>query len=348
MSAAIRPATDDSWAPSRPVLEGRDAAPPKAIWISWERHRRTRELSRALGTELFELTSRFPRVLRYVALLARTAVCVARQRPSILVVQCPSLVLGLGAGILKPLFRFTLVADLHTEAVRPYVFSSPVYAFLFGLVRRAADACLVTNASQKRIVEGGGGRAFVLPDKVPDLVRMGPPRSPRPGAQAVFICTYAPDEPFLEVLEAARALHPLVTIHVTGNHRGVGESLPASPAHLTGFLPEEEYVELLGAADVIIDLTRMEDCLVCGAYEAVALGKPLVTSDTSALRSYFRMGTVYTRHDAPSLAASIIYALAHKDTLAAEMKTLKFELARDWKMQKDEVRRALHLGSLDR
>ena len=338
----------------------------KAIWITWEHHRRTRELSRALGMELFELTCRLPRILRYVALLARTTVCVARHRPSILAFQCPSLVLGLWAGILKQIFRFTLVADLHNEAVCPWFLSPPpygpgpaavaaperpavchwfvssrLYEMLFRLVRRAADVCLVTNANLKQIVDRAGGRAFVLPDKVPDLALSGAVVPARSRRQAVFICSYAVDEPYLEVIEAARALDSLVTIHITGDYRGVKHLLPASPVHLTGFLPEAEYVELLSAADV---LTSIEGCLVCGAYEAVALGKPLVTSDTMTLRNYFRMGTVYTKHDRQSLTAAIAYALAHKDRLAAEMDTLRLELARDWTRQKDALLRILQLG----
>ncbi len=273
--------------------------------------------------------------------------CVARRRPSLLVIQCPSIVLGLWAVILKKIFRFSLMADLHNEAVRPYNVSSPLYEALCRLIRRTADVCVVTNTSLQRTVEGAGARAFVLPDKVPDLAPIAAPPAARSRRRAVFICSYAPDEPYLEVIEAARALDSVVTIHVTGDYRAVKHLPPASFAHLTGFLPEADYVALLSAADVIIDLTCMEDCLVCGAYEAVALGKPLVTSDTVALRDYFRMGTVYTKHDPRSLAAAITYALAHRERLAAEMDTLRRELARDWKRRNDALRHALQLGDGD-
>jgi glycosyltransferase involved in cell wall biosynthesis len=133
-------------------------------------------------------------------------------------------------------------------------------------------------------------------------------------------------------------------LQITGDYRRVKHLLPPSPAHLTGFLPEAEYVELLRTADVIVDLTCMEDCLVCGAYEAVALEKPLVTSDTAALRDYFRLGTVYTKHDCQSLAAAITYALAHRDRLGADMKRLKLDLGRHWTGQNETLRRFLQLG----
>lgn len=92
---------------------------------------------------------------------------------------------------------------------------------------------------------------------------------------------------------------------------------------------------------MVVDLTAIEDCLVCGAYEAVALGRPLVTSDTAALRDYFRLGTVYTRHDSQSLAAAMTHALAHRTRLASEMQTLKPDLIAAWTQQRDALRRLL-------
>jgi glycosyltransferase involved in cell wall biosynthesis len=332
-----------------------EASDPKAIWVTWERHRRTRELSRALGTELIELTTTLPRLARYLTLLVRTTLCIVRRAPSVVVVQCPSVMLGLWAACLKPVCRFTLVADLHNDAVRPYTVKSGVYEWLIRIVHRAADLCLVSNSGLSPIVERSGGSAFVLPDKLPDLTPRPPETADggvagflpgtsertRSSARVVFICTYAADEPYMEVIDAARALDPSVTIFVTGDHRKVTSLVTPATVTLTGFLPDERYVALLNAADVIVDLTRIDDCLVCGAYEAVALGKPLVTSDTRALREYFRLGTVYTKHDSQSLAVAITDALDRKDTLSAEMRALKAELAGTWTSQKDALRRTL-------
>jgi glycosyltransferase involved in cell wall biosynthesis len=307
------------------------------LWVTWERHRRTRELSRALGTELFEITSGLPRVARYLTLLAQTTIRVIRHAPSLVVVQCPSLVLGLWAVALKHVFGFTLVADLHNEAVRPYIVSSRIYERLLRVLHRAADLCIVSNPNLMSIIEEAGGRAFVLPDKLPDLEpgRASAPESA--AARVVFVCSFSSDEPYLEVIEAARELDHSVTLYVTGRLRG---ETPAAPGNVrfTGFLPEAEYVALLASADLVVDLTAIEDCLVCGAYEAVALGRPLVTSDTAALRQYFRLGTIYTRHDSRSLAAAIAEGLAHKERLASEMQRLKPELAREWTGQKDALR----------
>jgi glycosyltransferase involved in cell wall biosynthesis len=292
--------------------------------VTWERHRRTQELSGDLRASLFEITSGLPRLGRYAVLLARTAMCLFRTAPDVLIVQCPSIVLGLWALALRPVFGYRLIADLHNEAVKPYIVSSRVYERLLRVIHRAADLCLVSNPNLAPVIERAGGKAFVLPDKLPQLhpVATAAPATP----SVVFVCTYSRDEPFLEVIEAARALDPAVTLFVTGRYRGKEPLSVPGNVRLTGFLPEDAYVALLGSADVIVDLTAIEDCLVCGAYEAVALGRPLVTSDTAALRGYFRQGTVYSRHDSVSLADAITYALAHRDRLAAEMRDLKPDL----------------------
>jgi glycosyltransferase involved in cell wall biosynthesis len=292
--------------------------------------------------QLCELTSRRSRVIRYLSLLKRTTALLMRRRPSVVVTQCPSTVLGLLAAVLKPLLGFTFVADLHNAAIDPGL-ANPLHRKLLAFIRHTADLCIVSNANLVAAVERDGGTAFVLPDKLPEL----PPQPLVSGSatrSVVFVCTYASDEPWREVIAAARLIDLQVTVFITGNHSRL-QMLPPRPdnVYLTGFLSERDYVALLRAADVVVDLTSLENCLVCGAYEAASLGKALVTSDTAALRAYFNRGTVYTKHDSASLAAAITYALEHADRLAAEMSVLRAEIARDWDRQHLALRRVLHL-----
>jgi len=301
-------------------------------------------LSRALSIELCEMTSYRARAMRYIALMRRTTTLLMRRRPSVVVTQCPSTVLGLVAAMLKPLLRFTFVVDLHNAAIDPSLANS-VHRKLLAFIRRTADLCIVSNRNLVAAVERDGGKAFVLPDKLPDLRPQAQVSAPATRS-VVFVCTYARDEPWREVIEASRLIDPRVTVFVTGDDSRV-QSLPPRPdnVYLTGFLSERDYVALLNAADVIVDLTCLEDCLVCGAYEAASLGKALVTSDTAALREYFHRGTVYTAHDRASLAAAMTYALEHADRLAADMSALRTELTRDWNRQHGALRRVLHLDA---
>lgn len=312
-----------------------------AIWITWERHRRTRELCESLGVELVELTCRLKSPLKYPYLLLKTVAALLRSRPRVLFVQCPSILLGVTVAALRCVFRYTLVADLHNEAVEPINSSTRLYHGAFALIRRAADVSIVSNDALKVIVDSTGGRGFVLPDRIPALPSapsLSPRRDSGESARVVFICTYAIDEPVVEMIEAARMVGPRMRMYVTGNRARFKGSVEV-PAHveLTGFLSEAAYEQLLREADVVVDLTSLENCLVCGAYEAVALEKPLITSDTRALRQYFRLGAVYSTHEPRHLAESIRTALARRSELAAQMTELKRELTGAWARRRDEL-----------
>lgn len=99
---------------------------------------------------------------------------------------------------------------------------------------------------------------------------------------------------------------------------------------VAGWLPDMEYWQLLASVDVVVDLTTCEDCLVCGAYEAVAVGQPLVLSDTASLRNYFRRGVVFTRNEPKAIADALSDALARSGELRAEMLEFRVQLREEW------------------
>lgn len=92
-------------------------------------------------------------------------------------------------------------------------------------------------------------------------------------------------------------------------------------------------MSLLSSCDPVMDLTLMEDCLVCGAYEAVSVGKPLILSDTSALRRHFRKGAVYTLNMAGAIAEAINQVIVYRDRLVREVNSLKDELEPEWRLK---------------
>ena len=312
----------------------------RAIWVTWERHRRTRELCCAFGIELHELSAPGPRLLRHPLLILHTCVRIASARPDIVFVQCPSILLGVWAGMLKRIFGFTYIADLHNEAVEPFNYAFAGYRAMLTWIARLADLSIVTNDALKAVVEHRGGRAFVLPDRIPAVSNTGSFDARKP--YVLFVCSYSPDEPYREVFGAAAKLGDAVQVYVTGNPRGLPDDVHIpSNVHLTGYLPVQQYEELLRGAEVVVDLTQMENCLVCGAYEAVAVERPLVTSDTRALREYFSRGTVYARHTPEALAAAIMEARTQNMRLAAEMQSLKSELGARWSCGAEQLRQLL-------
>lgn len=318
--------TADSPAVSQPP-----AKRSSSLWLAWERHRRSRELAAAFGAPLREIVFGGPRPLRHLLAGATTLAALARSRPRVLFVQNPSVFLAALAVAVRPLFHYVLVVDRHSN----FRFDD-TDAGLFNLISnyslRRADLTIVTNDSVAALVEAKGGRAFVLPDRLPRLMP-GPSRPLAGRFNVVFVCTYSADEPYLQVIDAARRLAPDIHLYVTGN----SARLPArvrrgAPANLTftGFIPAADYETLLGAADAVMALTDRHHTLLCGAYEAVSLGKPLVTSSTAALAAYFRQGSIRTVHDPDAIAAALVRARDECRSLRVEIAALRSQLRADW------------------
>jgi len=303
------------------------------IWITWEKHRRTIELASSLpGIRLFQFEFKGHRLIRYACLISETILIIFIIFPNLVIVQNPSLILSLFALFLSKIVGFKIVVDAHNEGLIPFHsrhnWLLPIYSF----IQKWADLTIVTNMGLAEKVLEKGGNPFILEDKIPHLANSR--RVSLKGRHnLVLVCTFQKDEPYVETIEAASFIDPSVYLYVTGPYRRASQDifLGAPPNVLfTGFVPDQEYIDLLFSCDAVIDLTLMKDCLVCGAYEAVALGKPMILSDTEALRGYFSRGAVYTKNEPREIANAITYALSNKERLKREISLLRAELELDW------------------
>lgn len=319
-----------------------------AIWICWERQRRNRELAAALGFPLYELVAvgaTRSRALKYLRGLFGTAMLLLRRRPRLVVAMNPSIVLAVFCVTVGRLLPVRVVIDAHNSGIEPLGGRN---AFLNAAARyamRHADLTIVTNEGLRPPVEVHGGRVAVLPDRLPKLAP-GPAPRLRGKHNLVFVCTYAADEPFREVFAAARLLPPDWVIYVTGNpeRAGLDPSLLPPNVELTGFVPEEEFVALLAAADAVLDLTTREHCLVCGAYEAVSLGKVAVLSDTAALRDWFGEAAVLTGHAPQEIAAAMRQAVEEREEREAVAAGVRDRIEARWQEHFARLRVALETG----
>ncbi len=120
------------------------------------------------------------------------------------------------------------------------------------------------------------------------------------------------DEPIEEIWAAAR-LTPEVDYHVTGNPEKIQHALRDTQpdnVHLTGFLPKDEYFGLLSSSSAVMVLTTRDDTMQCGAYEALSLEQPIITSDWKILRETFGEAGVYVENSPTGIAAGVRQVLA--------------------------------------
>lgn len=312
------------------------------IWITWENQRRNRTLSSKLDARLYEIVCNRSRLVRYASSMIKTLKIISAHKPKILFVQNPSIVLTIYCLLIRNLFGYKLVVDAHNAGLFPREGKNPLLNVLARVLARRADFLIVTNANLAGIVKDWGGRPVVLPDPMPALE--GFPGQ-QPGGNAfniVFVCSWSSDEPYAELIEAAAQLGPDYLISITGNWSGkvARETIPAN-VRLTGFLPEPAYVQLLQRSDLVIVLTTRDDCLNCGAYEAISLEKPLILSNKQALKEYFRHGVIFTDNDSESIRENLRFGCANRENLRKEIGALKKQLLAEWEEQRAGVETTL-------
>jgi glycosyltransferase involved in cell wall biosynthesis len=305
----------------------------RKIWIAWEKHRRSTELASALNVEkLFQLEVEANRLIRYACLLYRTILIILRERPDLVIVQNPSIVLSSFMVTLGKILVPRVVVDAHNEGIKPFYSKHNWFMPLYRMIQKRADLTVVTNHELAEEVHNHGGRPFILEDKIPRFGKVE--RIPLSGKyNVVLICTFEKDEPYEEVIKAASLIDSSIHTYITGKYQKASpEIIARAPynVHFTGFLSDEEYINLLYSCDAIIDLTLMQDCLVCGAYEAVALGNPLILTDTPVLRNYFYQGAVYTENKAGAIAEAIKCVIENREKLTDEVLILRDQLQSMW------------------
>jgi glycosyltransferase involved in cell wall biosynthesis len=304
------------------------------IFIAWApRGRRSESLARDLGAQLYFIHYlRFQKPLyapaKYILQTIRTLQVLFLERPEIIFAQNPPFVCGLMVYLYCRISRACFVLDHHSAAFsHVWDWALPIQKFL----ARHAITNLVTNQHWADMVHSWSAEVSILIDPLPTLPE-GQDFVVGPGFNVVFINTFADDEPIEAVLGAAAQL-PDVCFYITGDT----ERKPASffvdvPSNVTftGFLPEAQYSGLLRAGQAVMALTTRDHTLQGGGFEAVSLGKPLITSDWPYLQELFPKGTVYVANSADGIRDGIwVMRRRHKD-LEREMITFRQESRREW------------------
>ena len=328
----------------------------KKIWITWERQRRSIELSRAFEAKYYELLKFSSQIkfrpLRYAVLSLRTIKILSKERPDIVFCQNPSVILATLSCIVRRSFGYKLVVDRHSNFMfkkNPYTLKYILFQKISNYTIRKADITIVTNKFLYDWVKRKGGNGFILEDKLPDLkpARQGLFCKQTDEKVVTYISTFSPDEPVSQVIKAGQYVKENWQIMITGNYQSYSyknemiEGIPAN-VKLTGYLPEKEYQNLLDYSKIIMVLTTMNHTLNCGAYEGISLLKPLVLSDTNAIRSYFYKGVVYTRNEPLKIGEAINMAINKYSVLSREIKELSSELRVNWDKKFNELNKKIN------
>ncbi|MBE0448836.1 MAG: hypothetical protein IBX64_12235 [Actinobacteria bacterium] len=315
----------------------------KKVWITWEDHRRSRELAKEFNAYYIPILLDAKRYIRYPVLAIRTFSYLCSSKPKIVFCQNPSIVLAGLLVLLKPIFRYYLIVDRHSnfklEKAGCKSIQWRAFHFLSRISVRNADMTIVTNKVLKEVCDRMGGKSIVLQDKIPFLHDVTPRQRPEFMAhvekyQVVAVTTFDEDEPIDEIVAASSEQSDFV-IYLTGNFKKKysGEqanALSKKNIILTGFIPDSDYLALMEWSDLVVVLTDKDNILNCGAYEAISLEKPLLLSDTETLKSYFRDAAIYTKNKEKYILESIEESLRNCQSRKDATALAKVYLMSEW------------------
>jgi len=272
--------------------------------------------------------------------------------------------------------KIRVIVDAHTATFeKPW--SYPILKNITKLVIRKALIVIVANAElQKVVYQNYGVKPLILEDGVPQIdndeleksqarVNRGSKYAQTHFAKSMHsqnglkeleiergmkkfrvavICSFASDEPIEEIIEAAKILSETTSFFITGDSSRLRTELLSEWQHtatnvlFTGFLEKRKYFELLKTVDAIMVLSKRYHNMLSGAHEALALEKPLITSDWPPLRNYVTSGTAFVNNSVKGIVNGVTSAQLEKNRMEEEMRILKQDKIVQWEKKISAVK----------
>lgn len=272
--------------------------------------------------------------LRYLVQGWKTWRFLEREKPEVVLVQAPPIFAPLIVALWCRLRgkhtssgkRARYVIDGHTGS-----FHHQHWRWSLALLRRlsrGAVATLVTNQAALDMLERWQARGLFLIDGLPELTSPTGLIGSEGDERVAVISTFSDNEPIEEIFAAAQLL-PHITFYLTGDsERAPSTLLRKKPANviLTGFLRGGNYTALLKNVQGLVVLTKEQNDLSCGAYEALAVAKPVVASNVPEMRRFFTRGFIYVINTPESIAEGIQRMLDEQAALISEITAMRSEL----------------------
>ncbi|ORJ63403.1 glycosyltransferase family 1 protein [Geothermobacter hydrogeniphilus] len=318
----------------------------KKIWITWEHQRRSIVLSKEFGCKLYIYDKNYSnKALRYLSAILFTFIVVIRNRPEIIFCQNPSVVLAFQLSLLKTFFTYKLIVDRHSNFMFNLEdsFKKKIFTIVSDYSIRVADLTIVTNEFLKNnYIENKNGRGVVLQDKIPDMGKILK-ETDRSRKTVFFITSFSRDEPILEVLEAIDGLGSEYYFYFSGDYKKLNEDIPVKGVNyeFTGFIDEDKFCSVLDSSHAVMVFTKHEHTLTCGAYEGLAKGKPLILSNTKAIKDYFKSGSVYCDMNSASIKRGIVECFENYSELKMQVLELRLELEKSWNEKFNDIRTSI-------
>ncbi|MHA2062630.1 MAG: glycosyltransferase [Candidatus Sifarchaeia archaeon] len=287
----------------------------KRLFICWtEENSRSSSLAFHLGAKVFFVHTKISKnklciLLRYIINSLITLVVLNEKRPDVIFVQNPPVFAILIVWLYCIFFKCRYVADTHSGT--------------FTYMRWAMFLWLYRILSKHALVNLGEVPFQLTTDRIYGFKR---------NFNVVFVNRYGKNKPIEVVLEAAQKL-PLIDFYVTGKIKYMPKTiLRRIPDNviLTDYLTNEDYIALIQGCNIVISLTMNNHTMQNGAYEALALGRPIITSNWPVLCHTYYKGALCIENKSDSLVKAINLMRGNYPKYVEEIKALRLELQATW------------------
>ena len=307
----------------------------KKAWITWESQPRNISMAKLLGASYYEFNYQGNILVRYIYCIYHTF-CVFRKSYPVIFVQNPSIVLTIFSVLINTYFKKTLVVDAHNAGVFPKEGKSILLNKINLFILKNVHLVLVTNLALAKYLRSKNIDAFEFTDPLPTYPNGYYSDGRESKSSFVFVvCSWSEDEP-IEVYLKACELMPNVKFKFSGNfnkYTNLPKNIPSN-IELLGFVSKNEYIETLFDSTLVVDLTLRNDCLVCGAYEAISANKLVILTDNEVNREVFLESAIYTQIDADSLVEAVNEGFSYGNSSTGDFKE---KYNRNLEKKKDEL-----------
>ncbi len=299
----------------------------KIVVIAWTQvSRRSQELARELDAIYYRLDRVDRPKWKIIYCLFRnfikTFFWLGYHRPDVVITFHAHPFITLSAFMYAWIFGKKVIPDIHTAGFLDYDYF-PADLLSHFLWNHAHRILLHNSEAGKYVAEKYpdlSGKIVILEDPIPHIEVAAQTRD-TDKLMCTFICRFSNDEPFREFLEAAKLI-PEIDFYITGNVEKIPslkQEYNQTNIHFTGFLSDSDYFKQLANSDLLIALTTRPYTLMSAGYEALALGKPLIVTDSEALRQYYLDNVMYSENDMESIRASLTIAVQNLPHITQKM-----------------------------
>jgi glycosyltransferase involved in cell wall biosynthesis len=283
------------------------------IVIAWKKlSRRSELLAKALNTELWF----FPGYLPYAKATFKTLFRALHQKPRIVIVQLPQGPLLLEALFLRNLTGCRVVADVHTGFLLSSDWKGLLLNAPFVNLLHYADFIVAHNETELNLIpQNAKDKTIVVLDPWHYISTGAAKKVNARDPYVVFPASFASDEPLQEVINAINRSSINVKMYITGNWKRKPNLKKQESRRIkfTGYLPNEEFSNLIANATGIVTGTTREYTSLMSGWEAIAYNKPLAVTNTRTLKGMFQNYAIfYDWKDTKSISHAIKKILSTK------------------------------------